>query len=69
MFDEIVLALVNEENVMKALDYALENNVHSMKISSFLGCVERMKEKGQTQKADLILKRVTEIKKVILSLY
>lgn len=46
MFDEIVLALVNEENVMKALDFALENNVHSMKISSFLSCVERMKEKG-----------------------
>lgn len=33
---------------MKALDYALENTVHSMKISSFLGCVEKLKEKGFT---------------------
>lgn len=42
-YDEIVVALINEDLVMKALDFALENNVHSMKLSSFLEAVDRFK--------------------------
>jgi hypothetical protein len=59
-----VVALVNEGYVMKGLDFALENNVHSMKLSQFLETVEQLKEDGDYNKADLIFKRVTEIKKV-----
>ena len=49
--------------MMKALDYALEHNVHSMKLSTFLGTIEKLKQEGDFTKADLILKRITEIKK------
>jgi hypothetical protein len=63
-FDEVVLSLVNEEYVMKALDFALENNVHSMKISNFLNKIEKLKSAGATYKSELIMKRITEIKKV-----
>jgi hypothetical protein len=63
IYDEIVVALVNESLVMKALDFALDNNVHSMKLSSFLETVEKLKAEGQQVKADLVLKRITEIKK------
>lgn len=63
IFDEIVVALVNENLVMRALDFALENNVHSMKLSSFLENVEKLKTEGQQVKGDLVLKRITEIKK------
>lgn len=37
---EIVTALVNEDYVMRALDYALEHNVHSMRLSGLLDNVE-----------------------------
>lgn len=50
--------------VMKALDFALEYNVHSMKLSSFLETVEKFKLEGFHTKAELIIKRITEIKKV-----
>lgn len=63
IFDEIVVALINEGVVMKALDFALEKGVHSMKLSSFLEAMEMLKEEGESSKADLILKRVTEIRK------
>lgn len=46
IFDEIVVALINERFVMKALDYALENNVHSMKLSFFLNSIEKYKNEG-----------------------
>lgn len=67
IYDEIVVALVNENLVMKALDFAIENNVHSMKLSSFLETVEKLKLEGQSTKAELVLKRITEIKKVTIS--
>lgn len=37
---EIVTALVAENHVMRALDYALEHNVHSMRLSGLLDNVE-----------------------------
>lgn len=63
MFDEIVVSLITENFVLKALDFALENNVHSMKLSSFLEHVDQLKIDGDEEKADLILRRITEIKK------
>mmetsp|Transcript_35464 Transcript_35464/g.34509 ORF Transcript_35464/g.34509 Transcript_35464/m.34509 type:complete len:89 (+) Transcript_35464:652-918(+) len=63
VFDEIVSALISEGEFMKALDFALENNVHSIKLSNFFSCIDKLKYKGELQKAELIIKRVTEIKK------
>lgn len=34
-FDEIVVALINESMTLKALDYALDYNVHSMRCTLF----------------------------------
>lgn len=55
---EIVVALVNEDYVMKALDFALEHNVHSMRLSSILDNVEAARENGDDNKASMIVKRV-----------
>jgi uncharacterized protein YpiB (UPF0302 family) len=58
-----VSALVNEDYVMKALDYALEHNVHSMKLSSILDNVEIAREQREDNKAAMIVKRLQELKK------
>lgn len=42
-YQDIVVALVNEDHVMKALDFALEHEVHSMKLKSLLESVELAK--------------------------
>ena len=43
---EIVVALINEDQVMKALDFALEHSVHSMKLSLILENVEQARASG-----------------------
>ena len=48
---------------MKALDYALEHNVHSMKLSSILDNVEIAREQREDNKAAMIVKRLQELKK------
>lgn len=55
---EIVTALVNEDYVMKALDYALEHNVHSMRLSGLLDNVEIAREQGNDNKAAMLVKRL-----------
>jgi len=34
-YDEIVVALINEGSILKALDHALDFNVHGMRLSLF----------------------------------
>lgn len=63
-YDEIVVALINDGLVLRALNFAQAYNVHSMKLSSFLDCVEHYKSEGRTREADVLLKRITEIRKV-----
>ncbi len=53
-FDEIVVALINEGMTLKALDYALDYNVHSMRCSLFMQVVEDLKKEGEENKANLI---------------
>ena len=53
-FDEIVVALINEGMTLKALDYALDYNVHSMRCSLFMSVVEDLKKEGEENKANLI---------------
>ena len=62
--EEVVIALINEGLMIKALNFSQEYHVHSMKISTFLQKVEEIRESGKVKEADIILKRITEIKKV-----
>ena len=48
---------------MKALDFALDHNVHSMKLSSILDNVEQARASGDDAKATLIVRRLQELKK------
>jgi hypothetical protein len=43
-YDEIVIALINEGLVVRALNFAVAYNIHSMELSSFLECVEHYRE-------------------------
>ena len=52
------MALINEDQVMKALDFALEHNVHSMKLSLILENVEMARSAGDDEKATMIVKRL-----------
>lgn len=58
--------MVNEDQVMKALDFALEHEVHSMKLKSLIESVELAKSRGQDLKAAMLLKRLAELKRVSL---
>jgi len=49
---------------MKALDFALEHNVHSMKLSMILENVELARASGDDEKATMIVKRLQRLKKV-----
>lgn len=65
-YDEIVVALINEGMVVKALDFAKDYEVHSMKLSSFVETANFFRNKGEKAKADQISKRIVEIQKVKL---
>lgn len=60
-FDEIVIALINEGMILKALDYALDYNVHSMKLTLFQKVIEQLRNEGDELKANMIQKRVNDI--------
>jgi hypothetical protein len=32
LYQEVVIALINEDHIIKALDYAVEHDVHSIKL-------------------------------------
>ena len=57
---EIVVALINEDQVMKALDFALEHNVHSIKMSSLLENVEQARLNGDDEKVSMIMARLKD---------
>jgi len=62
-YEEIVVALINEGLTLRALNFAQAYNVHSMKLSSFLECVETLREDGRNNEADILFKRIAEIRK------
>jgi hypothetical protein len=53
-FDEMVIALINEGLILKALDYALDYNVHSMRISLFQQVIQELRDEGEELKANMI---------------
>ena len=62
-YDEIVVALINEGLTLRALNFAQAYNVHSMKLSSFLECVETLRNEGNHSQADILFKRIAEVRK------
>ena len=48
---------------MKALDYALDYNVHSMRLSLFNQVIEQLRSEGEELKANMIQKRINDIKR------
>ncbi len=66
-YDEIVVALLNEGHVIKALNFAVEFHIHSMKRSTFIETAKTVRSSGNAKMADLIIKRIQEIVKVRLS--
>lgn len=62
-YDEIVVALINEGLILRALNFAQAYNIHSMKVSSFLECVEHLKSEGRKREAEILLTRITEVRK------
>ncbi len=63
-YPEIVATLVTEDQVMKALDYAVENEVHSIRYRSLMENAEAAKIKGEDIKASMIVKRIADLRKV-----
>ena len=61
--DEIVVALINEGHILKSLDYALDNNVHSMRLTLFLQVIEQLRGEGEELKANMIQKRINDIQR------
>ena len=59
----MVIALINESMVLKSLDFALDHNVHSMKLSLFLLVIENLRADGEELKANMIQKRINDIKR------
>ena len=49
---------------MKALDFALEHEVHGMKLRSLVDSVDIAKAKGDDKKAAMLVKRLAELKRV-----
>ena len=62
-YEEIVVALINEGLTLRALNFAQAYNVHSMKLSSFLECVETLRSEDKHSEADILFKRIAEIRK------
>jgi hypothetical protein len=51
--DEIVVSLINEGMILKALDFALDYNVNSMRLSLFNKVISQLKEDGEELKASM----------------
>ena len=62
-YDEIVVALINEGYILKSLDYALDYNVHSMRLALFQQVIEQLRQDGDELKANMIQKRVNDIRR------
>lgn len=62
-YDEAVVALINEGHILKALDHALDYNVHSMRVSLFNQVIQQLLSEGDNLKANMIQKRISDIRR------
>ena len=59
-------ALINEDEVMHALDYAQKTEVSGLKLKLLYDSVNAAKTKGDDIKASMISQRILELKRVSL---
>ena len=63
-YPEIVSVLISEDQVMKALDFAIQNEVTGIRIRSLVENAEQAKAKGEDIKASMLVKRIADLRKV-----
>jgi hypothetical protein len=63
-YPEIVSVLIAEDQVMKALDFAIQNEVTGIRIRSVVENAEQAKVKGEDIKASMLVKRIADLRKV-----
>ena len=61
--EDVVYALLNEGLILRALDFAQDNQVHSLKLSLFLQAIDRLRLDGLRSKADFVLKRLNDLRR------
>lgn len=61
-YAEVVDALIVQGHLMKALDFALSNKVHSIPTLPIVHQVQLLKDQGMTERANQLLMRLQEIK-------
>lgn len=66
MHNEVVAVLIEEDYVMRGLDYAYENNVTGMKMKAIRENVELAKKDGDDLKAQMLANRLATMKQVSL---
>ena len=64
MHKEIVATLIQHDEVMRALDYALANEVHGIKLKPLYDNINQAKTIGDDIKASMLMKRISDIRKV-----
>jgi hypothetical protein len=65
-YPEIVSVLIAEDQVMKALDFAIQNEVTGIRVRSLVENAELAKAKGEDIKASMLVKRIADLRKVSL---
>ena len=60
-FDEIVIALMNDGHILKALNFAQEYGIHSMKMTTLQENIDKLKKEGKIKQYDIIIKRIQEL--------
>ncbi|CDW82519.1 UNKNOWN [Stylonychia lemnae] len=63
-YDDIVIALLNEGQVLRALNFAVDYNVHSMKMLTFNQTIEQLRKEGKNKQAEIVMKRIMEVRKL-----
>eukprot|EP00347_Sterkiella_histriomuscorum_P024036 403332528 len=64
LFDEIVIALLNEKQILRALNFAQEYGIHSMKLSTFNEILGELRKDTKNRKmVEIFQRRIQEIRK------
>ena len=61
--EDVVYALLSEGLILRALDYAQDQGVQGLKLSHFMGVIERLRGDGLRGKADFVLKKIADLRK------
>ena len=68
-YSEIVTTLIAEDQVMKALDFAIQYEVTGIRVRSLVENAEQAQMKGDDIKSAMIVRRIADLKKVSMITY